>query len=204
MKTLPVLTSACLPPAGYVKIILQHGGAIIDESEPYRKQTIRNHYDILSANGRLRLVVPVVHHYPAVTMRQVSICYSEKWQRQHLHALQSAYGRAPYFLFYFDELHDILMSAPEKLSALNRQLLQWIFRCMKIQPVITYGNAPDPIGELDYRQGSSKKSNDFLSLTSSLRYLQVFSCRFGFIGGLSIADLIFNCGPQSAALLLKQ
>ncbi len=204
MQTLPVLTSACLPPAGYVKIILQHGGAIIDESEPFRKQTIRNHYDILSANGRLRLVVPVIHQTAAVPINRLTICYSENWQRQHVHALRSAYGRAPYFPFYFDDLYAILMSATEKLTTLNRLLLQWIFHCMQIQPSITYCDTHVPVEGPDYRHGTSKKSTDFLSLTSSIRYLQVFSYRFGFIGGLSIADLIFNCGTESVTMLLKE
>jgi hypothetical protein len=200
MKDLPVLTTACLPPAGYIKTILLYGGAIIDEHEHFVKQTIRNHYTILTANGVLRLSIPVIHHASKMVIKDVCISYAEPWQRIHLNAIKSAYGKAPYFKFFIEELENIILQTPACLADLNKLLLSWAFRCMKVEPEIRftgyYSNHQN-----DLRSASAKHSGFFDQQAEGIRYTQVFSDRMPFIANLSIADVIFNCGHLSASVL---
>lgn len=202
MGNFPVLTTACLPPTGYVKTILQHGGAVIDEHEHFVKQTIRNHYEILSANGVLKLTVPVIHHAPKMPVYEVKISYEEPWQRLHLNAIKSAYGRAPFFQHYFPELEKIISESPVYLAALNRQLLQWSFNCMNVIPAISYTENYLP-HENDLRHASEKHSEYFLKMSNDIHYSQVFADRFPFTKNLSTLDLIFNCGNLSGRMLMS-
>lgn len=202
MGNFPVLTTACLPPAGYIKSILQHTGGVIDEKEHFIKQTIRNHYEILSANGVLKLTVPVIHHAAKMPVHEVKISYAEPWQRLHLNAIKSAYGRSPFFPHYFPELEKIISESPVLLTVLNRQLLQWVFHCMKIAPSISFTQNYLP-SENDYRHASEKHSDYFLIMVNNIRYSQVFADRFPFIKNLSIIDLIFNCGNWSGKILME-
>lgn len=200
MGLFPVLTTATLPPAGYIKIVLNHGGVIIDEHEHFVKQTIRNHYDILTANGMLRLTVPVIHHAPKIPVNEVRISYAEPWQRWHLNAIKSAYGRAPFFPYYFPELEKIILQSPPMLAELNRQWLQWILTCMKVTPEITFTGLY-AAHENDLRSASEKHSRYFSEVMHGIRYPQVFADRFPFQENLSIIDLIFNVGTSSALML---
>jgi hypothetical protein len=202
MGVFPVLTSACLPTSGYVKTILLHGGAIIDEYEHFVKQTIRNHYEILSANGVLRLTVPVVHHARKMPVQKVQISYAEPWQRLHLNAIKSAYGRAPFFAYYFPELENLFLQSPVHLTEFNRQCQNWIFKCLNTQPEILFTEKYSR-HENDLRHVSAKHSDYFLKISDKIRYAQVFSDRFPFTKNLSIMDLLFNCGNRSYVILMS-
>lgn len=200
MGSFPVLTTACLPPTGYVKTIIRYGGVVIDEYEHFTKQTIRNHYTILSANGVLRLSVPVIHRAPKMPVHEVMISYAEPWQRMHLNAIQSAYGRAPFFQHYFPELERIIMQSPVRLTELNRQLLEWIFTSIKASPEISFTKLYRK-QENDLRHASDKHSDYFLKVSAGVNYAQVFADRFPFIKNLSILDLLFNGGNGAGRIL---
>lgn len=202
MGNFPVLTTACLPPTGYLKTILYNGGAVIDEHEHFVKQTIRNHYDILSANKVLRLTIPVVHHAPKMPVHEVKISYAEPWQRLHLNAIKSAYGRAPFFQHYFPELEKIVLQSAALLSEFNRQLLQWIFKSIKSSPEIFFTEQFSKY-ENDLRPASEKHSDYFTKMSDGIRYSQVFADRFPFTKNLSVIDLIFNCGNLSGKILMS-
>ncbi len=202
MGNFPVLTTACLPPTGYIKTVLLNGGVVIDEHEHFVKQTIRNHYDILSANGVLKLIVPVVHHALKMPVHEVKISYAEPWQRLHLNAIKSAYGRAAFFQYYFPELEKIILQSPVLLTELNRQLFQWIFKSMKVSPEFFFTDQYRN-HENDLRQVSSKHSEYFSKVVNDIRYSQVFADRFPFTKNLSVIDLIFNCGNLSERVLMS-
>ncbi|MCC6385571.1 MAG: WbqC family protein [Bacteroidia bacterium] len=199
MGRFPVLTTSCLPPIGYIKLILESGGAVIDIHEHFVKQTIRNHYSVLSANGILQLSIPVKHSKIKIPVHQVRICYDQPWQRQHLNAIRSAYGRAAFFQFYFEELENIFCSSPERLTVFNDLLLKWIFKCLKQDPLITFTKKYTDNYENDQRHASLKHSSHFLHLSRDISYAQVYSDRFAFKPNLSILDLIFNAAQYTQA-----
>lgn len=70
------------PPISYLALARQYAGITIDGCEHYIKQTVRNRADILSANGVLSLVVPVLRNKEArLSSQDVLIDYKTLWQR---------------------------------------------------------------------------------------------------------------------------
>ncbi len=71
-------------------------------------------------------------------MKDVQIDYREKWVKDHWASIQSAYGKAPFFEFYKDDLQRIIFSKPKFLFDLNQELLQKIMQFLKVPKTITF------------------------------------------------------------------
>lgn len=161
--------------------------------ENYQKGGWRNRCRIASANGPVLLSVPLAggkHRQQSV--RAVRIDHRSDWQRQHEQSLRSAYGRAPYFEFYAEEVFRALHRRETFLWDYNwhiaRELLSLLRLPVDLGSTGTFAgadgtNAPDPSG-----------------LPS---YPQVFTDRFGFVDGLSILDALFCLGPEFATLAAR-
>lgn len=211
-----LLTSAYFPPISYFAAIaedfaLSGDGAKpstvhIEACENYQKQSYRNRCVILGANGRERLNVPIVHEGGInIPIREVKVDYSTPWLRQTEHAIKSAYGMSAYFDYYKDELFSILDSRPETLWELNLEIIDFFLRKTSIEAKLipTSVFAPKGSSQRDYREIiHPKRQNSILEdLGIKKPYFQVFSEKYGFVGDLSIMDLLFNEGPDSILFL---
>lgn len=211
-----LLTSAYFPPISYFAAIaedfaLSGDGAKpstvhIEACENYQKQSYRNRCVILGANGRERLNVPIVHEGGInIPIREVKVDYSTPWLRQTEHAIKSAYGMSAYFDYYKDELFSILDSRPETLWELNLEIIDFFLRKTGIEAKLipTSVFAPKGSSQRDYREIiHPKRQNSILEdLGIKKPYFQVFSEKYGFVGDLSIMDLLFNEGPDSILFL---
>ncbi|MDZ7740637.1 MAG: WbqC family protein [Bacteroidota bacterium] len=187
---------AYFPPASYMQALVHADKVMIECQETYPKQTYRNRCYIYSANGKLPLIVPVIKPNGNQTKtKDILISYEEPWQKNHARALESAYNASPYFLFYRDDIEEILFSSHELLVEMNLDILRKILELLGIEKKICMSRefVKEP-GSNDLRNGfSPKKKED----TSFREYSQVFSTKHGFIPGLSILDLLFNLGPDS-------
>lgn len=199
------LSTAFCPPVEYFAILAGYSSVFLDSSELYNKQSWRNRCRILSANGPLDLVVPVVHS-SSRRITELKVEYVTPWVPKFKRAVSSAYDSSPFFEFYCDGLFSILDSRPETLWELNWQILGWL--CGKIGTGMPAAGAP-PSG----RDTSGAGRTEFLDLREMIHpkrpntilhdmglekpYWQVFRERFGFTPGLSVLDLLFNEGPES-------
>jgi hypothetical protein len=196
-----VLSTAYLPPIEYFAHIRGADEALIEREENYLKQSYRNRCYILSTDKPQYLTVPVylgsVHK---TLIRDIRIDYSKRWQQIHLGALKSAYGSSPYFIYYSEILERIVLSNHEFLLDLNMELLEAVMTMLKLERKIffTSGFMPVEGNQNDLRYSISPKKR---SSYSPKKYIQVFADEDGFIPGLSIADLIFNAGPDAAEYL---
>src|SRR4051812_19762950 len=100
----PLLSSAYWPNLHYFFYLINYDKADIEQWDNYQKQTFRNRTTILSANGLLDLNIPVKKSAHKELMKDVEISYSERWQQKHWRAIASAYGSAPYFEFFGEEI----------------------------------------------------------------------------------------------------
>lgn len=201
-KSTLLLSTAYFPPAIYFALIIKHQSAVIESKETYYKQTYRNRCEILTANGKLNLTIPVTKpDGNSTTTSDILIFNNEKWFLMHKRAIQSAYRGSPFFLYYWDYFEDIFSSGNSNLLETNTEILTRILKILKINvvPTFTDNYIQQESIENDYRTRISPKA--LTSETDFPEYIQVFSDRYGFMPNLSILDVIFNLGPESFTYL---
>jgi hypothetical protein len=184
-------------PIGYYKAFLQSDINILETHEHYIKQSIRNRCEIATSNGILILTVPLSERRNNMPVSEVRICYKSDWQRQHLKTLATAYKSSPFFEFYIDELEALYKLQPESLlewnQIIHQQLLKWLRINKPFERTLAYQKVYENMQ--DYRNTSWK------NLPTTTTYHQVFENKLGFVGNLSIFDLLFNCGNESQSIL---
>ena len=196
------LPSFYLAPISYYAQLLRCPSATIDVGEMYRKQTLRNRCYIASPNGRMALTIPVVKFVPYHTpMRDIRISDHGNWRHLHWNALQSNYGRTPFFEFYADDFAPFYEKRWEFLVDYNQALQEMIMR-------LIWNGENEELRMKNEEFATALVQEDCNSSFSSLHssfppYYQLFSDRNGFLPDLSIVDLLFNMGPESILYLMN-
>lgn len=195
-----ILSSHYLPCIQWFKVFLSGEQVVLDVHEHFVKQTYRNRAVILSANGKLSLTVPLKKAANHTAVADVMIENDIPWQHQHWQAIVSAYGSAPYFLYYQDYLKPLYESEFTSLLEWNKALLTVCLRLMKAEVPYNCSEHYYQAGadDTDYRSRISPKREETVN---HLKYLQVFSEKFPFEPNLSIIDLLFNQGPRWSEFL---
>lgn len=149
------------------------------------------------------LNVPITSKHGKVMITDVKIDYDQKWLTPAWRKLQSAYGRAPFFEYYADELHAVLFKKFTFLFDLNLELLSLCLKWLKqniliaqssqyekeiFQPVYDFRNQINP--------KMSKVPNKYSKVVI---YPQVFGNNF--VPDLSLLDLIFCMGPDALVII---
>lgn len=199
-----IFSTAYLPSIEYISALLKFYNVEIEQWENYQKQTLRNRFHILSANGIQTLCIPIIHEQKLkILTKDLKICYDEPWQRIHWLALQSAYNKSPFFEFYKDDFEKIIFSNRSFLLDLNTELLKLILKILSAETEINNTSTFEKkYPENDFRFLSNTKTTLNLKPgTFNPSYPQVFSYKFGFTPNLSIVDLIFNEGKASVNYL---
>ena len=185
-NTLPklILPSSYFPPIGYFKVLKNKPNLLIENYEYFKRHSIRNRTSILGANGIILMTVPVKRK------NNIKIANND-WKKNHLNSIKSAYGSAPFFIHYYEEIEKIINKDYVFLIDLNNNILEYFLHKLKINSNIV--NTKEytkhyPLPTLDYRTNKIPISGHI--------YQQVFAKNF--IPNLSILDLIFNLGPNSA------
>ena len=161
----------------------------------YNKQTLTNRTYIDSSNGELMLTVPIKHsgkNEPR-NFSDIKIDKSFDWKKIHYKSIKISYQSSPFFEFYEDELYNFFSCDYENLIDLNLKSIKMVCGWLNIKmPSLVKKNQNDFI---DISYLSNTKRTKYLS---QKKYNQTFEINNGFIGDLSILDLVFNCGPSSA------
>lgn len=191
-----------IPPIAYFILGIRNGRLLIDGGEHYIKQTVRNRYHILTANGVLALTINVKSQGGQhISSKDIALDYDKQWVRTHLRAIEAAYKSAPFFEHYIHHVESILSTPYPTLGAFHQiafakwmQILGADFDCEWSDTFVE-----NPI-ENDFRN-KRKSPNDFEPELHPKKYIQVFSDRHPFASNMSILDLIFNLGPQAISHL---
>lgn len=187
-----------LPPVEYFTKLNQFkDDVLIEKEEHFPKQTYRNRAHIYSPDGLLALVVPVIKGSKTHTsIKDVRISYDFRWQRLHWMSLQSCYRRSAYFEYYEDDFAPFYEKQYDFLFDYNQELLQLLLRLLKmnvpLQFTSTYEHKYEDRTDLRHVMSAKKEFT-----AQQKPYFQVFEERSGFLKNLSIADLLFNQGPQA-------
>jgi len=192
-----------LPPLEYFCALLPCEEVCIEKHEHFVKQSYRNRCYINTANGILKLVVPVTSKRNKAVIKDVCIDYNTKWQLMHWRALESAYGKAAFFDHYADTIKNILFNGHKYLYDLNYNLLSFCLQSMQLSISLTESKSYEKVPAsnlIDLRSVISAKTpytdRTFYSATS---YLQVFGNMFA--PNLSFIDLLFCEGPNAIRII---
>lgn len=192
-----------LPQPEYFALLIHEQNIEIDKHEYFVKQTFRNRCQILTANGVDDLTIPVIGAGKKILAKDIKIDYSQKWLNRHWRAIQSAYGKAPFFEYYADELRNIFDKKHEYLFDLSHDLLTQCLDSLGLKIDISFTKEYHDLKnqpENDFRTVISPNSNSNLSIPyNQINYQQVFGNNF--VNKLSVIDLIFCEGPEAGRII---
>ncbi|ROI08747.1 hypothetical protein EGH90_04685 [Kaistella haifensis] len=188
-----------LPPISWFSVFLQYDSEVtLEQFENFPKQTYRNRTVIYGANGKLALIIPVLHNGKK-TINEIEVSQRENWQKLHWKSIKNAYQSSPYFEFYEDQLAQIFTFETQSLFQFNLNALQIIQKILKTEKAYSLNEEfTKTPAEVDFRNKfSAKKESEF----EMEEYYQTFSDKLGFEKNISILDLICNKGPESLTYL---
>lgn len=159
---------------------------------------------IVDTRDELTLTVPVSHPHGPHSWKETYVSTHGEWWNIHLTALESAYGRTPFFEFYIDRFMPLFKASryenrKENVASIDCEADTVIRSILGFDNNVSVSencNVDEHITVRDYR-------NFDFSIIRPVEYYQIRAGKLGFRSGLSIMDLIFNLGPE-APLILKR
>ena len=170
--------------------VLVNNKCIIESRENFVKRSIRNHCNINTSSGKLKLSIPVKKNTDK-KITKIKICYNENWQKKHWNSIITNYNSSPFFKYYKNELYDCFIEKETYLFLFTQKINNKILKFLNYKNNVLKTSIYEKKGEfIDLRNFSW----DSISLK---KYDQVFYNKSAFINNLSIIDLLFNLGPES-------
>ncbi|MEB2776475.1 WbqC family protein [Algoriphagus sp. D3-2-R+10] len=189
---------------------LEFFAAIVDADELvffpdeiYQRQSYFNRAQIRLANKVGTLSVPIQGRRPRISQKQIKIDTTQNWVKIHLRGIQSAYGKAPFYEYYFPYFEKVFQENLECLWDLNWQMLTICLKLLGLPAKMrVQGEGQDQTWTEDIR-GQLMPSVSFLGREyyQPEHYFQLFGLDFD--PNLSILDLLFCEGPASKSIVLK-
>lgn len=178
-------------PAYYRAMALHRGLVYVCAHERFNKRCKAAHRTrVADVRGPMEITVPIEKPYGR-TWADTRVSLHNRWWEIAANALESAYGRTPFFEFYADDFMPLL-SNPERFTTvaqLNLDFDRAIRRAigLDVTPLI----APEGTTPVE--------PEPFMPDP----YWQIRTQKLGFIPGLSILDMIFNLGPETLLILTR-
>lgn len=222
MKKVAIVQSNYIPWKGYFDMIAAVDEFILYDDMQYTRRDWRNRNQIKTSQGLKWLSVPVcVKGKYHQRIRETEID-GTSWADSHWKSLVQNYRRAPHFNEISDWLEPLYRTPlPGQLSQLNRQFIEAICDYLSIKTVISNSWDYDlPQGKTERLAGLCAQAggNEYISGPSAKDYVdeEVFKERGiklswfsytgypeypqlwgGFTHGVTILDLLFNCGKET-------
>jgi hypothetical protein len=205
---IPVLSAFYFGSVEHYRLLASCPKVIIDIGEHYERQSYRTRTSIVGPNGVQDLNVQISRdHGRKMPMRDVGLSYIESWPQQHLHAIRSAYGNAPWFIHYVDDIEAVLMKRYERLVELDlatlRSGMKWLG--IKTEVVVSekYVEVDQIRDAMDLRRAFHPKAPLPSAVSAAGHYPQVFQERHGYCPRTSAIDLVCNTGPTAREIIRR-
>jgi hypothetical protein len=222
MKKVAVIQSNYIPWKGYFDIIHDVDQFVFYDDVQFTKNDWRNRNKIKTAQGLTWLTIPVGKKLDRLICEVKLV--DNGWRRKHWAAIQQAYSKAPYFKMYKDFFEYVYQEAQwVNLSDLNQFLIGSISReFLGIQTEFKDSRDFHPQGKnLDrlidllqktgaslYVSGPSARAYIDIDVFGNAGGIEVVYKDYSgypeyqqsyppFEHGVSIIDLLFNCGPSA-------
>lgn len=190
-----------LPNVEFFTLVKDSGSISFLLGDPFVKRTYRNRCEILMSNKVEMLIIPVLKVDKTTPYRDIKIDYHQKWMNVHLRGIKSAYGKAPFFEYFYPSFEAVFLKKPPFLWELNLDLLTICLQFLRFNVKIELSEEfTDEVHQKDLRGLlDSKKRYWELEHYVPTSYLQLFGLNF--VPNLSIVDLLFCEGPRSKEIL---
>jgi glutaredoxin-related protein len=219
MKKIAILQSNYIPWKGYFDMIAAVDEFILYDDMQFTKNDWRNRNLIKTPQGVQWLTVPVGNDIRR-RIRDVLIPQNN-WQYKHWKTLESNYSRAPHFEEIASLLNPLYLRKYTNLSELNRVFIQAVCDYLNITTKISYSwdyqlsngkssrlvDLCEQAGATEYITGPAAKDYIEVNLFAERKiklgwfdyagyneYPQLWG---SFVHGVTILDLLFNCGVES-------
>lgn len=196
------LSSAYLGPVEYYSVIANAETVLLEQYDYYLKQTYRNRCHIATANGTLALSIPIEKTGNKTLMKDVQISDHNDWQSLHWRSIESAYNSSAFFEYYKDDFIPFYEKKWKFLLDFNNEIQSKVLELLEVDIKINLTSAYEVDFKnsiQDFRESIHPKKENILKSASP--YYQVFEQKYGFQGGLSIIDLLFNMGNESQLII---
>ena len=202
-------TTLLLPPTlfgkvGHSALLASCSDATVDCAMKFDKRRKETHrYEIADTRGRLSLTIPVSkpERSSEALWSDIKVSTHGEWWNLHLTALESAYGRTPWFEFYVDSFRHLFRRRNpddcESITSLCEEADTLVRNLLAIDTCVAYRHdtsTPLPCDATDMRHSPTPSAGE-------VSYWQVRGDRLGFLPDLSVLDLLFNHGPESPIIL---
>lgn len=185
-----------------MKQLIQYEKVQWEVFDHFPKQTFRNRYDIVSANGVLRQTIPVVKPFGSKSpTRCIEIDHDSNWAIIHWRGIQAAYASSPYFDHYAIDIQGIFTKRHKTLVEFNLEMMLFFLNAWGFCVDITLTETFQIQSPLNYSSVNFSKTENWLETD---KYTQVlFQPNQQFVPNSSLLDLLFCEGPLGRNILLN-
>lgn len=216
-----------LPWIGYFYKICRVDIFVFLDNVQFTKNSYQNRVKIKTSQVPTWLTVPVLQSFGQLT-EDVKINNNEKWRGKHLKTFETNYKKSPYFKTIFNLLENIYFKQEwEFMTDFNIELIKGICNLLCINTKTINASSLDvsgsstellldivkKLGGSSYLSGMGgvkyQDEEKFKTAEISLKYTDfkhpTYPQMWGeFVEGLSIIDLLFNCGGNSLNHLVRK
>lgn len=190
-----------LPSLEFFAAIAEADELLIFPKDKYPRQSYFNRTRIRLANKVETLSIPIEGRRPRFPIDQIKIDFSQNWRAVHLRGMQSGYGKAPFFEYYFPYFEEIYQSGEESLWSFNLSLLTMCLKLLRWPARLTVFEGQVIPPDVQDIRGQIVTSRPFSERNyyQPKPYTQLFGLDFE--PNLSILDLLVCAGPESDRIL---
>jgi len=207
------------------KIFMAEEFCLFDIAQ-YQKRDYNNRNQIKTQDGIQWLSVPVEskNHF------EKKICdikiVNNGWDRKHCKSIYFAYKKSKYLDLYFGSLEGIIIKKHKFLTDLNLELLKFFLNCLELETSIKKasdynfeGSKSELVLDMCLKLGAKKyifgsqgrnyaNEKSFHENNIEVAFQEYKHPKYNqlygeFVSNLSIIDLLFNEGPQSKNIFIK-
>jgi len=222
-----IIQSNYLPWRGYFDFINSVDVFVFHDDLQYTKGDWRNRNRIKTPQGLRWMTVPVHYRQTSQLICETEIDYSRNWRNEHLALINAHLGKSPYVADVRGIVEPIFESKPATISELNIGLIEATCRYLGISTTLRASSdfrlegakterlihLLTALDATTYVSGPAAKSylneHSFRDAGIELEYKTYLYDEYPqlwgpFEGAVSIIDLIANCGPAAAGLIVSQ
>ncbi len=201
------------PELASVALMQQADIVVLADTFQYSRQSLQNRMRIRNPDGWQWVTVPLKGGQHGQPQFRTRIRPIPGWRKRHWKAILFNYSQSAYFDHYSDSIQALYHREWTCLGDLNmatsRLVQQWLGASFVLAAATEIEGAPTrmndvldcyPGAQLLAPAGIPEENSSHRLHFSHPSYHQAFS---GFVSGMTVLDLILNCGPDSAGLLRK-